>query len=95
NPGKKSYGRYVYVFSIDSFGKGELLFGDSENYFPVTDEFQAEIQPGDKEIFKIAEPFGVDTLFLLTTEEPITNTEVLDFKGVRREPEKVKRYTPL
>ncbi len=94
-PGKKSYGRYVYVFSIDSFGKGELLFGDSENYFPVTDEFQAEIQPGDKEIFKIAEPFGVDTLFLLTTEEPITNTEVLDFKGVRREPEKVKRYTPL
>jgi hypothetical protein len=98
-PGKEIYGRYVYVFSIDSHGKGQLWFPlrhpwNSENHFPATDEFQAEIQLGGKEMFEIFKPFGVDTLFLLTTEEPITNTEVLDFKGVRREPP-MGKYTPL
>ncbi len=33
--------------------------------------------------FSISEPFGVDTYFLLTTEDPITNPGVLDFDGVR------------
>ena len=99
-PVKDIYGRYVYVFSIDSHGEGKLLFppphcGNSENRFPATDEFQTEIQLGSRRSFKIVEPFGVDTYFLLTTEEAITNLEVLDFKGVRREPLKVKRYTPL
>ncbi len=99
-PVKKIHGSYVYVFSIDSYGKGTLLFPprhrrNSENYFPASDEFQTEIQLGDKELFKIGKPFGIDTYFLLTTEEAITNLEVLDFKGVRREPYQVKQYTPL
>jgi hypothetical protein len=87
-PGIEVHGRYVYVFSINSSGKGTLLFprshrGNSENYFPAADEFQAEIQLGDKGLFRIGKPFGIDTYFLLTTEEPIPNPAVLDFKGVR------------
>jgi hypothetical protein len=97
--GKKIYGRYVYVFSIDSHGQGKILFPlrhfwNSENYFPAADEFQAEIRLGDKEIFEIVKPFGVDTLFLLTTETSIVNPNVLDFSGVRRELPPGK-YTPL
>jgi hypothetical protein len=100
-PGKIIYGRYVYVFSIDSHGQGRILFPlchcwDSENYFPAADEFQAEIGLGDKEIFEIVKPFGVDTLFLLTTETSIANPKVLDFSGVRRELELPPgKYTPL
>ena len=97
--GKKIYGRYIYVFSIDSDGQGKLLFPplhrrNSENYFPAVDKFQSQIQLWDKDLFRIGKPFGVDTYFLLTTEEEITNTKVLDFSGVRRE-EPIGKYTPL
>jgi hypothetical protein len=99
-PGIKVYGRYVYVFSINSSGKGTLLFPrphrrNSENHFPAADEFQAEIQLGDKDLFRIGKPFGIDTYFLLTTEEPIANPEVLDFKGVRGPLPSGKNYTAL
>jgi hypothetical protein len=97
---QKVYARYVYVFSIDSEGKGTLLFppfhrGNSENYFPVGGKFKKEIQLWDRALFKIGKPFGMDTYFLLTTEEPITHPEVLDFEGVRGELPPGEGYTPL
>ena len=99
-PGIKIFGRYVYVFSINSNGKGTLLFPpryrwNSENYFPAVEEFQREIQLGDKALFTIGAPFGVDTYFLLTSEEVIANPNVLDFAGVRGTPPPEKNYTPL
>ncbi len=99
-PGRDIHGRYVYVFSINNDGKGTLLFPpahrmNSENYFPVDDEFQREIQLWDKGLFRIGKPFGVDTYFLLAAEEPISNPKVLDFKGVRREPLTGEGYTSL
>jgi hypothetical protein len=48
--------RYVYVFSIDSFGKGTLLFprgvwGNAENYFPSTvDDQEDNSSPKNNEI---------------------------------------------
>ena len=99
-PGNEIYGRYVYVFSINSRGRGTLLFprshrGSSGNYFPAHEEFQREIPLRDGPLFKIDPPFGVDTYFLLTTEEPIVNPEVLDFEGVRGPPPAGNTYTPL
>lgn len=98
--GDEIYGRYIYIFSINSEGDGELLFPprrlkNSENHFPALDKFQKEICLIDKKLFKIGKPFGIDTYFLLTTEEVISNPEVFDFKGVRRYPPTENRYTYL
>jgi hypothetical protein len=81
--------RYVYVFVIDSYGKGTLLFPltellNSENYFPVQkNSLPSEINLGKGGLFDITPPFGVDTYILLTTAEPISNPDVLSFNGVR------------
>jgi hypothetical protein len=82
--------RYVYVFSIDSYGKGTLLFprgvwGNAENYFPATvDDYEDNIRLGSEEIFAVSEPYGKDTFILLTTTDAISRPEVLDFSGVRK-----------
>jgi hypothetical protein len=82
--------RYVYVFSIDKNGEGKLLYPQAsvENRFPYkTQEFQekypARIQVGAKALFKISEPFGLDTYILLTTAEPLPDPAVLNFSSVR------------
>jgi Caspase domain len=84
--------RYVYVFSIDSFGASVLLFpplgqGNVENRFPTLFEgataFPTEIPLGPQPSFRATEPFGIDAFFLLTTEEPIPNPWVLHASGVR------------
>ena len=77
--------RYVYVFVIDSYGKGTLLFPltellNSENYFPVqTNSLPSEINLGNGGLFDVTCPFGVDTYILLSTAEPISNPDVLSF----------------
>jgi hypothetical protein len=86
--------RYTYVFVIDSNGNSELLFpagGSSvENRLPQA--------PATPEIvldttITIDEPYGIDTYFLLTTDEPLPNPFVLTWRGVRtRAPEAL---TPL
>jgi hypothetical protein len=93
--------RYVYVFSIDSYGKGTLLFPrqifrNIENCFPAEagNELETKIELGGKELFRIREPFGMDTFILLTTTDAISHPWVLEFKGVRKEPKKGK-FTPL
>ncbi len=84
--------RYLYFFSIDSFGNSVLLFprgalGSVENRFPIvtapSGRWPNEIQVGARDIFRIREPFGTDTYFLLSTEEPIPNPWVVQFPGVR------------
>lgn len=85
--------RYVYVFSIDSHGQSFLLFprsGSVENRFPLppasgqSSPFPpAEIPLGDTGTFEVAPPYGVDTYFLLTTDEPLPNPWILEWDGVR------------
>lgn len=92
--------RYVYVFSIDSHGKGTLLFPkitqmDSGNYFPANEEWPTEIKLGIDELFRIGGPSGMDTYIFLTTNEAISNPDVLNFKGVRRGAAKGLLSTPL
>lgn len=84
--------RYVYVFVIDSHGKSTLLFPDNgsvENRVPLSTPAPREIRLGRDSAFEVAPPYGVDTFFLLTSEEALPNPWVLEWDGVRtRAPER-------
>jgi hypothetical protein len=86
---------YVYVFLLDSEGKGTLLFpdiseGNSLNKFPILSATDANPDPAPQQILltrlpadvEISEPFGTDCYFLLATSTPIPDPSILDFQGV-------------
>lgn len=79
--------RYVYVFVIDSYGRSTLLFprstGSVENRLPLALPAAREIRLGQDSAFEITPPYGVDTYFLLTTDEALPNPWVLEWDGVR------------
>ena len=90
--------RWVYVFVIDHFGDSTRVFpapnrGNENNRLPYTQvgdkpNFQPLIPlSGDSPSadFGIDAPFGVDTYFLLTSDNAIDNPEVFNFEGVRTE----------
>src|SRR6185369_589041 len=77
--------RFVYVFAIDSSGRGTLLFpyadaGSVENRFPDPSTAPLDI-PLDDSAFTAAEPYGVDTYVLLATDEPLPNPSILEWDG--------------
>jgi hypothetical protein len=77
--------RYIYAFVVDTSGKSTLLFppptaGSVENRFQPA---ETEIALGDSSAFGASPPYGVDTYFLLTTEEPLPNPSILEWDGVR------------
>ncbi len=77
--------RYVYAFNIDNHGRSVLLFprkGSVENRFPAAPP-PVEIDLGKSAEFTISPPYGVDTYFLLTTDEPLANPWILEWNGVR------------
>ncbi len=80
----------MYVFAIDHSGESTLLYpdpargneGNRQPYaqFGEQPKFDPQIAlPGSN--FKIDEPFGVDTYFLLTTESAV-DTGVFTSEGV-------------
>jgi uncharacterized caspase-like protein len=77
--------RYVYVFVIDSHGRRVLLYGTSsvENRFPRPGPARTEIPLGSTADFEVVPPYGIDSYYLLTTDEPLPNPRVLEWKGVR------------
>ena len=90
--------RWVYVFVIDHFGNSTRVFpapnrGNEGNRLPYAQtgdkpNFQPLIPlTGDSPTadFGISAPFGVDTYFLLTSDNAIDNPEVFNFEGVRTE----------
>ncbi len=89
------YARYVYVFAIDSDGRGVLLFpspaaGSVENLLPITrtpgqplEQPPAEVPLIGTRSFVVGEPYGVDTYFLLSTEEPLPSLTAFEWTGVR------------
>lgn len=89
--------RYYYAFVVDSHGKSFLLFpgtGSIENRFPLRKPAPVEIRLGDASSVAIAEPYGIDTYFLLSTDEPLPNPSVLTWEGVRS-PTWTQPLTPL
>jgi len=78
--------RYYYAFVIDSHGKSFLAFpkgGSVENRFPLRDPAPPEIRLGEASAFEIIEPYGSDTYFLLSTDEPLPNPSILEWNGTR------------
>jgi hypothetical protein len=76
--------RWVYVLDIDCHGRGQLLYPGNYtgNQFPNKgDEERQFLLPGVGPMH-IGEPFGVDTLILLSTEQPLPDPFALNFEGV-------------
>jgi hypothetical protein len=76
--------RWVYVLDIDCHGAGQLLYPGNYtgNQFPNKgDEDLQFALPGARAV-KIGEPYGVDTLILLSTEQPLPDPFALNFEGV-------------
>lgn len=72
--------RFVYVFVIDSAGKSFLLYprnGSVENRHASAGDL------GDASAFTVAPPYGIDTYFLLTTDEALPNPWMLGWDDVR------------
>jgi hypothetical protein len=79
--------RYVYVFTIDVNGRTQQIFpfqntGNEGNKLPnKVYEFEEEISLGNVS-FTISEPFGVDSYFLITSDEAINNFQAFNSDGV-------------
>ena len=85
--------RWIYIFTIDSFGECTLLYpvtgrgneGNQQPYAMVGEQPKFEpliALPGDKVDFSIGAPFGVDSYFMLTTQDAI-DPAVFTAEGVR------------
>jgi len=76
--------RWVYVLDIDCHGKGSLVYplDYAENEFPSdSDNGRQFILPGARTL-RVGPPYGVDTLILLSTAQPLPDPNALNFEGV-------------
>ncbi len=76
--------RWVYVLDIDCHGQGSVLYPRdySENQFPNdADNGRQFFLPGAP-VLRIGPPYGVDTLIMLSTAQPLADPYVLNFEGV-------------
>jgi hypothetical protein len=77
--------RRVYVFVVDSYGKGTLVYGTNlDNEFPRKDSGKLPDEIDLNAEVQITPPYGIDNYFLMTSVQPIDNPEaVFNFEGVR------------
>jgi hypothetical protein len=76
--------RWVYVLDIDCHGRGTVLYPGNyaENQFPNAAESSRQfVLPGARTL-RIGPPYGVDTLIMLSTAQPLPDPYVLNFEGV-------------
>jgi len=79
--------RYVYVFIIDINGKSQQIFpsqntGNEGNKLPNKSyDYEEEIPLGQIS-FTISPPFGVDSYFMVTSDEAINNFQAFNSEGV-------------
>jgi len=76
--------RWVYVLDVDCRGKGTLLYPRdySENQFPKEgSDLRQFVLPG-AQIINVSPPFGLDTIFLITTTDPLPDPQSLNFEGI-------------
>jgi caspase domain-containing protein len=76
--------RWVYILDIDCHGEGTLLYplNYSENRFPNDANDQRQIVLPGGPTLKVGAPFGLDTILLVSTSEPLSDPYSLNFKGV-------------
>jgi Caspase domain len=88
--------RFCYVFIIDMKGKTTLLYPHKNlgsELFPLRNA-PFSLEEPLKVNFRISEPFGLDTYFLLTTETPIQDVSIFEVDGVLTRGDK-KTDSPL
>jgi caspase domain-containing protein len=76
--------RWVYVLDIDCHGKGSLLYPRdyAENQFPSDADTALDfVLPGSPTL-RIGPPYGIDTLVMLSTAQPLPDPYALEFEGV-------------
>ncbi|MGA2673308.1 MAG: caspase family protein [Terracidiphilus sp.] len=75
--------RWVYVLDIDCHGKGTLLYplDYAENQFPNAADTGRQFVLRGARTLRIGPPYGVDTLILLSTAQPLPDPYVLNFEG--------------
>jgi hypothetical protein len=86
--------KYIYIFTIDKFGAMQLAYpnartGSVENKFPKDNTKKVY----DMLSFKITEPVGVDSFYLLASDTPIPGYAVLfNQKGTRGPKDRKKMH---
>jgi hypothetical protein len=85
---KRVRSRYLYAFSIDSEGNSTLLFGSKSDLnhipFDLDEPAPSSIRLGEEPLVRVVPPYGRDSYFLLTSNEPLPNPGVLEYRGFRR-----------
>lgn len=78
--------RWVYVLDIDCQGTGTLLYpqGHSGNQYPSRGDTGPKVILRSALPIRFQEPFGVESMILLSTAQPLPDPSVLDFTGVAR-----------
>ena len=78
--------RWIYILDIDCHGKGSLVYpqNSSENQYPGEGDVDTQIILRHAPTLKVGPPFGVDTMILLSTAQPLPDPSVLNFEGVAR-----------
>jgi len=74
--------RWVYVLDINCWGQGGVVYpsGYGENQYPNdSDTGRTIVLPYSTQ--RVSEPFGIDTMILLSTAQPLEASE-LNFEGV-------------
>jgi hypothetical protein len=76
--------RWVYVLDIDCHGKGTLLYpiDTAENRFPNDADTPREFELPGAPTLRIGAPYGMDTVLLISTQEPLPDPYLLNFDGV-------------
>jgi hypothetical protein len=76
--------RWVYVLDISCNGKGTLLYpiNFAENEFPKAGTSDRKFVLPHSLTLKVGPPYGVDTLIMLSTAQPLPDPSSLSFEGV-------------
>jgi hypothetical protein len=76
--------RWVYVLDINCQGQGNLLYPIefSENQFPNDADNGLQIELRGSKAVQVGSPFGLDTVILISTSQPLPDPYALNFEGV-------------
>jgi hypothetical protein len=76
--------RWVYVLDIDCHGQGTVLYPGNYtgNQYPNDADTGRQFLLRGAPVLRIGKPYGVDTLILLSTEQPLPDPYALNFDGV-------------
>ena len=84
SPASVTEKRWIYVLDINCRGQGTLLYPVefSENQFPNDAENGEQIHLRGAKAVEVGSPFGLDTVIVISTAQPLPDPYALNFDGV-------------